>query len=82
MAKTPDGPFLEVVKVQIPIMSTEAEPMILVYNEDRSRQCFIPATDHYKRLFLYELKSFWVAEWNPEKQGYDKFMGPTNWHAW
>jgi len=73
---------MEIVKVQIPVSSNEVEPMILVYNRSRKRQCFIPATKKHCEDFNGALKSFWWAEWNEKKKGYDTFIKPAPWQDW
>lgn len=71
----------EIVKVQLALESSH-EKMILVYNEDRSRQCFIPQTEQHVEEFNGELKSFWYAQWNYKKEGYDLFTTPAPWQSW
>jgi hypothetical protein len=75
------SPIPEIVKVQLAI-STNTDPMILVYNKDRSRECLIPQTKEYCDAFGNELKSFWYAIWNRKKKGYDMFIKPAEWQGW
>lgn len=75
------SPMPEIVKVQLTIHGN-TDPMILVYNKDRTRECLIPQTKEYVDAFGGKFKSFWYATWNRKKKGYDMFIKPAPWQVW
>lgn len=50
-----------IVKVQTPIMTTEDEPRILIYNEDRSYKYHGTAPTAVWETLNGQLKSYWEA---------------------
>jgi hypothetical protein len=71
----------EIVKVQLTI-STNTDPMILVYNRGRTRECLIEQTKENAAVFNNELKSFWWAVWDPIMEAYTIFVKPADWQTW
>jgi hypothetical protein len=51
-----------VVKLQVPIASSDPNPQCLVYNEDRSKQWFVPIDANIKRAMKGRPKAFFPAE--------------------
>src|SRR5690349_22919079 len=64
----PRWPAPMIVKVQIPIVTSEPKPMVLVYNEDRSVQDMFPYTAQLRRTLRGKLKSFWYAHLIPNRE--------------
>jgi len=76
-----------ILKVQIPIVTTEPDPVILVYNQDRSIEAMLPLTPKVRRFLKGKLKSFWVAHAVPDlKAGNGKYQicldRPAPWQEW
>ena len=44
----------EIFKLQRPLVSTEPQVMVMIYNEDRSKEGFLPATPEVLDLFPEE----------------------------
>jgi hypothetical protein len=55
-----------VVKVQIPIVTNEAVPQVLIYNRARTIEQFFPLTANLRKTLGNELKSFWRARLIPD----------------
>ena len=47
-----------VVKIQLPLVSSEAEPKALIYNEDQSLHTMMPVSDLLRTVIGDELKAF------------------------
>ena len=45
------APIRELWKVQKPLFSTEEAPQVLVYNEDKSYEGYVPMTDELESMF-------------------------------
>jgi hypothetical protein len=75
-----------IVKVQLPIVTSEPAPMALIYNRDRSVGNMVPVTAKLRRLVRDELKSFWFAHLIPDPNQLGAFLvslaRPAPWQEW
>ena len=68
-----------IVKVQVPLESSEPDPHILIYNEDKSIFETFPMTDEMHEAFT-EPKSFQFARLR--KDGMLVLCGEAPWQDW
>ncbi len=55
-----------IVKVQVPIVSSEPRPMVLIYDQRRTVEQLLPLSRAVKRALAGDLKSFWYAHTIPD----------------
>jgi hypothetical protein len=58
-----------IVKVQIPLVTTERKPWALIYNSDRSVEEMFPITCGLLKRLDSQPKSFWYAKYAPDPGG-------------
>jgi hypothetical protein len=69
-----------IVKIQLPLVSTEPVPLALVYNEDRSYQVQIPVTAEIKKRMGEDVKAFFELHVGP---GFETYIGKrVAWRSW
>lgn len=77
---------LEIVKVQLPLYSAEAEPGILIYNKYRTRMAVITPTPELRELIGDAEVSYWWATWYPDPEnkehGTFELQGPAPRQSW
>jgi hypothetical protein len=61
-----------IVKLQLPLVTTEPVPLALIYNEDRSYQVQVPVTAEIKRKMKGDVKAFFELHIGP---GYEAILG-------
>ncbi len=75
-----------IVKVQIPLVTSEPNPMCLVYNEDRSVMDQFPISRSLRSLLRGQLKSFWHAHLIPDPKKKGAFLVSIDrrapWQEW
>ncbi len=75
-----------IVKVQLPVVTSEPSPMCLVYNEDRSVLNQFPVSAAVKNLLRGKLKSFWHAHLIPDPKKKGAFLVSLDrkapWQEW
>lgn len=63
-----------IVKVQLPVVSTDAAPHALIYSRSRSVQCEVPVTGKVRKALQGKLKSFWYARLVPDPKKSGAFL--------
>lgn len=78
-----------VFKLQRPLMTTEKEPHVLIYNEDRSVEGFLPMTEEVFNLFPESNVDGWAEQYKIFVKGmFDRETGNvditeiTEWQDW
>ena len=69
----------QIFKVQLPLISTDPNAGILVYNEDRSIETIVPMDEDAKKYFT-EPKSFHFG--HMDKDGWLILVGEAPWQDW
>ena len=69
-----------IVKVQVPIFSTDNSAGCLVYDEERTFTTEIPATERIIKDCRDDMKNFYFAHWRPE--GVLELDGLAPWQDW
>lgn len=60
-----------IVKIQLPLVTNEPEPVALVYNKDRSFTTQIPIGEEAKKVFGDDPKQFWKVNLDHETKEVD-----------
>lgn len=59
---------LMIVKVQIPLSSSESEPMALVYDQSRKYEIFMPVTEELKKEMSGSPKRYFYAYYDKNEK--------------
>lgn len=68
-----------IVKMQVPLMSSDPEAQALVYNEDRDVEMFLEITPKIKKLMGTEHKKFFEIKMQGNRFEFVKEVPDQNW---